>query len=768
MSNNQLFKNFYAVLLSAVILISATAALSAPVSPSTARVAVDGWLALSGNPLRALPAHAAADVATHTAPDGNPLFYSVTLKPEGFAIVPADDFLPPIIAFTGRGKFDPSPTNPLGALAMGDISGRMAALRAKTINPGFRRSCEKKWHDFVSAAKNNSRAKIAGVSDERVAPLIQTAWDQAHEGTALCYNYWTPNNYPCGCLATTLAQLMRFHQHPPIGVRPLSFTIEVNNVKESRALMGGDGQGGPYVWDLMTLDPSSATPEINRMEIGTLCHDAGVAAGANYTASTTSTKFTSAIGALRSVFLYRQAIVGFDSGNDITALLPAMINPGLDAGLPSVLGFSYGSSGHAALCDGYGYVSDTIYHHLNLGWGASMTMDNAWYALPTIDTSAATYDTITICAYNILTYNTGEIISGRITDTGGYPVSGVALALAVTNGPTLTALSDVRGIYSFAGIPSNRDVRISAAKSGYRFSDLTVRTGKSDNKGSTCGNLWEANFTATIANLPVPADYDGDGQADQAWFDGTLGNWKVWQSAKSNAVITFNFGTGRQAVPADYDGDGKTDPAVYCAADGIWQAMLSSAQYQIYDIHFGGSNWQPVPADFDGDGKADPAVYHQISGYWKVLLSGNGYTEIATSSEFGGPTWTATPADFDGDGRADPAVHSAVDARWMVLTSSDQYRLISAVFDEGNAEQAVPADYDGDGKADPAVYQPAAGQWIIHPSASGYTREVIAFGGSGQAATPADYDGDGRAELGLYKITDDSWEFRDFECINAD
>ncbi len=40
------------------------------------------------------------------------------------------------------------------------------------------------------------------------------------------YNYYTPGNYRTGCVATAMAQLMRYHQHPtaPIGV--LGFWIK--------------------------------------------------------------------------------------------------------------------------------------------------------------------------------------------------------------------------------------------------------------------------------------------------------------------------------------------------------------------------------------------------------------------------------------------------------------------------------------------------------------------------------------------------------------
>ena len=76
---------------------------------------------------------------------------------------------------------------------------------------------------------------LTSVSDVRIAPLTQTTWDQqtaAAAGTAACYNYYTPpygagntTNYPAGCVATAMAQLMRYYQFPTTGVGTASFTI---------------------------------------------------------------------------------------------------------------------------------------------------------------------------------------------------------------------------------------------------------------------------------------------------------------------------------------------------------------------------------------------------------------------------------------------------------------------------------------------------------------------------------------------------------------
>jgi len=559
-------------------LCTATGCFAARVTTSQARTAVANWLLMSPRPLGAQLGSRTGGARPYAGAGGSAEYYVVPLAPSGFVVAAGDDLIEPIICFSSSGSYDPSPSNPLGALVTKDLASRFAAIRGaagRSLDPDARErllTAKRKWARLLGVVDRSwvSPAGLTGpVSDVRVSPIIESKWSQETASTRACYNYYTPpgtsgdsDNYPCGCVATAMAQLMRFHQHPTDGVGTKSFTIKVDDASQTRKLRGGDGMGGPYDYGQMPLVPSFSTSLTERRMIGALCHDAGVAVGTSYSADGSAASLQQADTAMTDVFHFSNSVFGHNSMAQIGAGLAAMVNTNLDAGLPVLLAVHVGTAGHALVCDGYGYNASTLYHHLNLGWSG---LDDAWYNLPNVDAPSGAYDTVDQCLYNIFPNGSGEIISGRVTDNLGRAVVGAGVTATRSGGGSYTTSTNDKGIYALTALPSSSTYTIAVEKEYHTFASRTANTGRSQDDRNRSGNVWQVDFSGT---------YTPDITPPSCTVSGPAGPTSVWP-----IVFSIKFSEPMQGLAlADIEISGAVKTAVTgSGADYAVTAMPSAS-----------------------------------------------------------------------------------------------------------------------------------------------------------------------------------------------
>jgi hypothetical protein len=472
-------------------MLAALPLLAKPVPADDVAAAARGWLNLNQSaPLEAAVGTTLDFLAPVPGEDGEILYYVATLDQGGTLVVSGDDALEPVIAFSEKplDVLNLDPCNHLRLMLDHDVADRLAASRAGVVKSASDKPS--KWAALIAADRDplGVKARIGSVSDVRVSPLTATKWSQSYvyQGyTRLaCYNYYTPKftpgayqNYVCGCVATALAQIMRYHQHPKTGVGTASYSIQVDNDDDTRKLKGGNGSGGRYDWANMVADPAALAKagkltQTQRMAIGYLCHDAGVASHMRYTSGSSSAILCGPDGthALQTVFKYASVDSPWiNSGTFLKKDINSALNPCLDAGLPCAMTIraDKGGIGHAIVADGYGYAYGTLYHHLNLGWGGS---DTAWYNLPLIDTSTYAYTRVDGLLFNIHpSIANVAIISGRIVDSANRPLAGVKVLAKDTAGilPNKAAFSNAKGIYSMI-VPAG-EYKVVGSLAGYGF-----------------------------------------------------------------------------------------------------------------------------------------------------------------------------------------------------------------------------------------------------------------------------------------------------------
>ena len=505
---------------------------AAPVSPDEALSAANNWLIQTPQPLGVRMSPRKQTVETFHDQNRTTLFYIAPLSPSGFIIVSPDTEIEPIIAFSPTDSFNFDPDSPLLNLLTRDMQGRLAAGTRKSLALDSQiAKAEMTWQRLLSIQPE--AVPVNTVDDPRVMPLVDSRWGQSDVSGNATYNYYTPqagptwtsnhpNNYVCGCVATAMAQVMRYYQHPTGGVGTGTYQVEVNGTAVNRDLRGGDGAGGAYNWTDMVLVPDATITQAQREAIGALTYDAGLSVNMSYAAASSGADTLKAADAFVDIFSYQNAVAGWNGGGELVGNgLTKMINPNLDMGRPVLLGIAKVTpGGHAIVCDGYGFNDDTAYHHLNMGWSGN---DDTWYNLPDIDTGGTDYTTVYKCVYNVFPEDSDkEIVSGRVLDFNGLPVQDAVVTIAVTGEADYTDTTDSRGIYGGL-VPSGSCYTVSC--SGYRT--IFGAVGTSVDWDKTVGNVWDVIFSAAY---PREISIERVSVAD----DGTEGNGGSIQSAISS------------------------------------------------------------------------------------------------------------------------------------------------------------------------------------------------------------------------------------------
>ena len=512
---------------------------AAPVSPSAAVQRVEGWLARQ--PRRSvvcdrrarssprLSRRPSGHVRTCSA-DGTNLFHLVMLEGGGFVAMSADDATTAVMGFSESGEVPTAEGgNPIWAFLGAD-----AARSRRMPHPRRLRNIRTSDETIatsaaVTSAKSATRAyatsqnpitAATALDDVRVPPLVKSKWNQQGIGKKTLYNYYTPNGWYCGCVATSLAQLMRFYGYPTNSIAQHTFTCytydRYGNMSDGFPLTM---KGGVYNWAGMPLVPTTSITDTERESIGRICYDIGVAMRMAYGENGSGSFAAYSFEPLKEVFGFVNAqsyllddAYGSDwqsstvnDWNELDKVVRDGILANLDAGHPVMLGIMSGSyEGHAILADGYGYANGTLYCHLNMGWSGS---SDFWYALPDIPSDLYTFSSVTDISYNMFPDRTGELVTGRVLDPDGVPVDGAAVVASIAYKRTIRTQS-ATGRW----ITLEQDVTESATAITDAYGIYAIYTPT----GATCtvtlvaayGSMSSSTITATTTPSMSPTDID--------------------------------------------------------------------------------------------------------------------------------------------------------------------------------------------------------------------------------------------------------------------
>ena len=449
-------KRIFSLIALTAAMFAAIAVDAAALSETDAGIAASRWARRRRLGIKLSPQRTAT--RRYTTQDGN-AFYGVRLGSSGTVFVADVGGKGSVLAFTRQPLAQIDEASPLYALISRDLAAR---------------------EGMTAGATDITADDESDIDDLRVMPFVRTRWDQGeaysdYDGTIVkCYNYYTPTavltfkfedgtiyipekeySTPCGCVATAMAQAMRYWQHPsgrssfsntithpvsPADVLCVRYngTVYYTSMEMTNELVLCE-QVTSYSWNDMIECPLSyvldeknnpvwsgdPVNEAQCMAIGGFTYDCGVSVGLEYSPSGTglyTSQMAKIPAALTNVFGYASAVVRNSMKNGTLTADPGerarAILTNLDAKRPVILLISGNRGGHAVVADGYGFVGrkSTPFVHLNMGWAGQC---DVWYNLPSINVSDnpenfSGFDTIDGVVYNIAPEvdMVGEIVSG--------------------------------------------------------------------------------------------------------------------------------------------------------------------------------------------------------------------------------------------------------------------------------------------------------------------------------------------------------------------
>lgn len=574
--------------------------------------------------------------------DNVPAFYIFRFISGGFVLVAADDASVPVLGYSFENNMPEAIDHPAVAAWFDNYSKEIHHIITSKLS---NTETLKRW----DAIKNGQRL----VPAQEVLPLITTVWGQQCYYNELCPadpagpcgHVWT------GCVATSMAQIMEYHNFPPRGVGQHTYTCP--NYGQQTA----DFENTYYDWSSMADSLTGSNPDV-----ATLMYHAGVAVDMKYGPTSSGADGSTTPWVLENYFNYSPGMEEINLQDyPVQEEFKNLIREDLDAALPVIYGgtdINPWGIGHQMICDGYRMSDGTF--HFNWGMGG---LYNGYYLIGHLNAAIYNFDYNNSAIIHIKPNNPDLIV--RITDPDNKTI--------VNPGSTIEIKAKVvRGSATMVKIYLNDFERISAPGDSVSFTWNI----EDDELGSYVIKAYACNSTDTVwyeqlLNVSEWIEQASGFPSDDAWiysmsavdsnivwaspdylpqFTKTIDGGSTWTAG----VITSLPGLGTSMIfgisaEKAYAGlirmSGNSPQGIYMTSNGgaSWTRQTTAYnnpaswpdivhfynanegftigdpinnEYEIYRTTNGGNNWIPVPGANIPDPLADE---YGINGYYSVV-----------------------------------------------------------------------------------------------------------------------------------------------------
>ena len=350
------------------------------------------------------------------------------------------------------------------------------------------------WVDLLEGSYDDPPQNTA------VSPLLSTTWNQTQYYNNLCpYNSYLGERTVTGCVATAMAQVMKYWNHPATGHGSHSYAHSYYGT------LSANFGTTTYAWTSMPAQLTSSSTTAQRTAVATLMYHVGVAMEMNYDVAANGGSGAlaysngdpfepSAENALRTYFKYKSSLrqVSIDdySNADWSALLMSELN----ASRPILYSGRDSTGGHCFVCDGYDNGGQ---FHINWGWGGWC---DGYYAIGSLNPSSGGTGGNASSTFNLK----------NVAVIGIEPNSSFGSTTTVTATSNNTSYGTVTGGGTFTGTNTDTVALYATAAPGCRFTGWNDEHQFTPRAFLANGGNWyeypaeEIPFAETSKTAPIP------------------------------------------------------------------------------------------------------------------------------------------------------------------------------------------------------------------------------------------------------------------------
>jgi hypothetical protein len=294
--------------------------------------------------------------------DGTEVIYVFNFSNDGYAVVPADDRIYPVVGFSFNATFNPDIAPDNWMYVLNNFGEQVKHVRQHKVEATA--EVANAWTNLRSDERGNFSFLANNIE---IGPLVLATWNQDYP-----YNYLCPadpqgpgGHVYAGCVATAMSMIMYHWRFPYQGTGshtyyPAGYGQQTANFGESY-----------YNYEAMTNSVSGAP----NYDVGLLQYHCGVAVNMMYGHDGSGAYSQDVVGAIKNYFNYANNAQFLQRGG--WAAWKAYLDQQMTELQPVYYsGRDNSNYGHAFVVDGMQEQTDDTYYHFNFGWGGS---GNGWY-----------------------------------------------------------------------------------------------------------------------------------------------------------------------------------------------------------------------------------------------------------------------------------------------------------------------------------------------------------------------------------------------------